>query len=217
MSNLYIYGAGGTGREVYDIACRKNSQNKFFKSIQYIDDHRSGEYIDGVRVCVLGDAVSDLLDSCFLVAVGEPSIRKRLFALAKKSGLRSCRLIESCGENSNTALYGDGVVIYPNSIVSNGVEIGNNVMIQFNSVVGHDIKISDHTVISSGVVIGGGVSIGSETFVGMGACIKEGLTIGSNSIIGMGSVVYNDVPNGVIVLGNPARVSRINEANKVFK
>ena len=50
----------------------------------------------------------------------------------------------------------------------------------------------------------------------MGAQIKQGVKIGSNTIIGMGSVVYNDIPNNVIALGNPARVSRKNINNKVF-
>jgi acetyltransferase-like isoleucine patch superfamily enzyme len=47
--------------------------------------------------------------------------------------------------------------------------------------------------------------------------VKEGVKIGSNSIIGMGSVVYNDVPDNVIALGNPARVVRKNTHQKVFK
>jgi len=40
--------------------------------------------------------------------------------------------------------------------------------------------------------------------------------IGDSSIIGMGSVVYKDIPDEVIALGNPARVARKNEDKKVF-
>ena len=40
--------------------------------------------------------------------------------------------------------------------------------------------------------------------------------IGKSSIIGMGSVLYNDVPDNVIALGNPARVVQKNEKQKVF-
>ena len=37
----------------------------------------------------------------------------------------------------------------------------------------------------------------------MNAVIKQGLKIGSNSIIGAGSVVIKNIPNNVVVAGNP--------------
>jgi acetyltransferase-like isoleucine patch superfamily enzyme len=45
-----------------------------------------------------------------------------------------------------------------------------------------------------------GASIGSN------ATILSGLTVGENALIGAGSVVTRDVPSGVIVAGNPARI-----------
>ena len=50
----------------------------------------------------------------------------------------------------------------------------------------------------------------------MGAQVKQLLTIGKSSIVGMGSVVQRDIPDEVIVLGNPARVLKRNEEKKVF-
>ena len=56
-----------------------------------------------------------------------------------------------------------------------------------------------------------------DLIIGMGALIKEGLKIGTKSIVGMGSIVYRNVPDGMIALGNPARVARRNDDEKVFK
>jgi acetyltransferase-like isoleucine patch superfamily enzyme len=67
------------------------------------------------------------------------------------------------------------------------------------------------------VNIGGASKIGTGVYVGMCSSIKELISIGDDSIIGMGSVVYNDIPGGVIALGNPARPMRKNELKKVFK
>jgi maltose O-acetyltransferase len=36
--------------------------------------------------------------------------------------------------------------------------------------------------------------------------VLPGVTIGENSVVGAGSVVTKDVPAGVVVAGNPARV-----------
>jgi maltose O-acetyltransferase len=52
----------------------------------------------------------------------------------------------------------------------------------------------------------GKVAIGDRVFVGASAIILPGVTIGSEVIIGAGSIVTEDIPNGVVVAGNPARV-----------
>lgn len=44
--------------------------------------------------------------------------------------------------------------------------------------------------------------------IGSGATILCGLTIGAEAVVGAGSVVTHDVPDRVIVAGNPARVVR---------
>jgi acetyltransferase-like isoleucine patch superfamily enzyme len=44
--------------------------------------------------------------------------------------------------------------------------------------------------------------------IGSNATILCGVTIGSGSIIGAGSVVIRDVPDNVIVAGNPAKIIR---------
>jgi acetyltransferase-like isoleucine patch superfamily enzyme len=50
--------------------------------------------------------------------------------------------------------------------------------------------------------------IGRDCWLGHGAIILNGITIGDGSIVAAGSVVLRDVPPGVIVAGNPARVIR---------
>ncbi len=42
--------------------------------------------------------------------------------------------------------------------------------------------------------------------IGSGAVLLCGITIGENAMIGAGSVVTKDVPAGVTVVGNPARI-----------
>ena len=44
--------------------------------------------------------------------------------------------------------------------------------------------------------------------IGSGAVILCGITIGAGAIVGAGAVVTKDVPPGVIVAGNPARLVR---------
>ncbi|KAJ2359434.1 hypothetical protein GGF43_000053 [Coemansia sp. RSA 2618] len=50
------------------------------------------------------------------------------------------------------------------------------------------------------------IKIGNNVWIGGGAIILPGVTIGNNVTVGAGSVVSKDVPDNVVVVGNPARI-----------
>lgn len=52
----------------------------------------------------------------------------------------------------------------------------------------------------------GPVRIGNDVFIGVNSIILPGVTIGSNVVIGAGSVVTRDIEDGMVAVGNPARV-----------
>jgi acetyltransferase-like isoleucine patch superfamily enzyme len=52
------------------------------------------------------------------------------------------------------------------------------------------------------------VVIEDNVFIGACAIILKGVTIGKNSVVGAGSVVVSNVPENVVVAGNPAKVIR---------
>jgi len=45
--------------------------------------------------------------------------------------------------------------------------------------------------------------------LGANATILPGITIGKNSMVGAGAVVTKDVPDNVLVVGNPAKIVKI--------
>jgi maltose O-acetyltransferase len=57
-----------------------------------------------------------------------------------------------------------------------------------------------------GLEYGKPVTIGDNVWIGGSAVINPGVTIGDNSVVGSGAVVTKDVPDGVVVQGNPASV-----------
>jgi acetyltransferase-like isoleucine patch superfamily enzyme len=52
------------------------------------------------------------------------------------------------------------------------------------------------------------VRIGRNAWIGFGVCVLPGVTVGDGSIVAARSVVTSDVPQGVVVAGNPARIVR---------
>lgn len=216
---LYIYCAGGFGKEVMDVARRKNAISHTWSEIKFIDDSLSETFKYGADVVKFDQLVGDGLISGgeFIIANGEPAIRRKIRQKLISHHADGGKLVDISSLVADTAVIEDGVVVTPLCSISSEAYLGHNACVNTMSIIGHDVRVGSNAVISSMVNLGGACVIGEDTYIGMGALIKEGVKIGSNSIVGMGSVVYNDVPDGVIALGNPARVMRNNTDQKVFK
>lgn len=83
------------------------------------------------------------------------------------------------------------------------IEIGDNVTIAPRvHVLCHDASTKEFL----GYTKIGKVKIGNQVFVGAESVILPGVTIGNRVIIGANSTVTQDIPDGVVVAGSPARV-----------
>lgn len=217
--NLFIYCAGGFGKEVLDIAKRYNDKVKIWNNIDFVDDFSTGLIKNDSNVykyCEIENS-EIFFESNFIVANGEPIARLKIMQKLSFDNKKLISIIDPSAIISKYANLESGVIVAPLCSVQSDSNICKNACINTMSVVGHDVRIGENTVISSMVNLGGSCTIGDCTYIGMGATIKEGISIGSNVIVGMGSVVYTDVPDGMIVIGNPARIIRANISGKIFK
>ena len=217
---MFIYCAGGFGRETVDSVKRINQSRARWDEICFIDDDVSlGNEQYHTRLYTF-DAVLEKFDlsSCeAVVATGEPVVRKFLYDKLTSNSIQLATIVDNTAIISDTATMGEGVVVTAYCSVSCSAVIGNNVVLNTKAIVGHDVALGEHCVVSSLVNIGGASSVGDNSYIGMGVQIKEGTTIGKDVIVGMGSVVYDDIPDEVIALGNPARPMRKNIDKLVFR
>jgi len=217
---LCIYGMGGFGKEVFDIASRINKENSYWDDIFFmVDDLDTNVEAYKTKLYSVKDVFKEYDTNLFevIIAVGEPKTRKMLFNKVRQKGAKLATLIDPSAIISDTAIINKGTIVAPLSIVACSTILGRNTVVNTHSTIGHDIVIGDHSSISSHVTVGGSSVIGEESYVGLGSQIKEQTKIGSKVIVGMGSIVYSDMPDRVIALGNPARVSRKNDDGLVFK
>lgn len=129
-------------------------------------------------------------------------------------------------------LYGcridDGTKIGPFVEVQKKAFIGKNCKIQSHTFICEGVTIEDEVFVGHGVMFindkypratneSGGLQneedwevipivVKKGASIGSNATIMCGIQIGEGAIIGAGSVVINDVPDNVIVAGNPAKV-----------
>ncbi|HTK45290.1 MAG TPA: NeuD/PglB/VioB family sugar acetyltransferase [Patescibacteria group bacterium] len=100
---------------------------------------------------------------------------------------------------------GRGNVVTAGCVFTVDIEVGDFNLFNWTVTVGHDARIGDSCVINPGAHVSGWVSIGDRVLVGTGASILEGRAVGTDARVGAGAVVTHDVPDGVTVVGVPAR------------
>jgi maltose O-acetyltransferase len=61
---------------------------------------------------------------------------------------------------------------------------------------------------SGGTEYGKPVTVGDDVWIGGQAVLNPGVTVGDEAVVGSGAVVTGDVPDSVVVQGNPATVVR---------
>lgn len=112
---------------------------------------------------------------------------------------KNVRIGRRCKISSHTFIC-EGVTVEDHVFIGHGVMFINDAYPRATTASGELQTAADWKV--ERTLVKKGASIGS------GATVLCNVTIGERAIVGAGSVVTRDVPDGTIVVGNPARVLR---------
>ncbi|MCX2965385.1 serine O-acetyltransferase [Gordonia aquimaris] len=103
-----------------------------------------------------------------------------------------------------------GIDIPTRTSVGKGISIHHG----FGIVIHADSVIGDFVTIRQGVTIGatsrGAPIIRNQANLGASSLVIGPVIVGCNAVVGAGAVVVKDVPDGDIVVGNPAKSIRDN-------
>ena len=127
---------------------------------------------------------------------------------------------------------GHGASIREDNIIGDDCSVGTNAVLEFGNRIGNGCRIhslaflemvtlGNHVFVGPNVVFTddphpmgcahykeckGGAVVEDLVKIGAGVVVLPGVRIGRGALIGAGSVVVADVPAGMVVAGNPARV-----------
>lgn len=211
---LGIYGSGGAGRGAKEIADIQG----IWEDIIFIDDTVPTDMFKNIRRMPFEQFRNEFSpqQAKIVIAMGEPQHKIMLFHKVQDYGYCFGNVIHPTVYISPDAKLGEGIIAQMGCMVAVDASVGNNVTLEQYAVVAHDSVIEDHAQISAFVMIAGHCRVGMGTYIGIGSLLRDEIKVGRDSIISMGSVVQRDVPDNVIAMGNPARVLKERNGEKVF-
>lgn len=214
MRNVFIYGCGGVGSEIASHIINSSE----YQLCGFIDDNQSIREWMGFPSRTIKEVMQTTnLDSInTIVSIGEPAVREIISHKIDSYAVNEITINFSSYCDIQHSIVENGCLLHFGSYISVNTKIGRSCLINKNVIVGHDCTIGNYSVLCPNVTLGGNVSIGEKTFIGTGAVVRNGITVGNNVIIGMGAVVVDDVDDNVVVVGNPAKMIRINTTERVF-
>jgi sugar O-acyltransferase (sialic acid O-acetyltransferase NeuD family) len=193
---IYLFGAGGHGKVIADILelCGIEIGGIFDADLnRSIWDYKTFEFPGPYNI------KKDKL----ILSIGNNATRKRI---AHNIDADYTSAVHPSAIISRKSFIDIGSVIMAGTVVNTDTTIGKHSILNTNCSVDHDCLIANYVHISPNSTLCGGVSVGECSQIGTGAIVIPGIKIGSNSIIGAGAVVIKDVPDNVVVAGNPARI-----------
>ena len=133
--------------------------------------------------------------------------------------------------------------IEPGAIIRENVEIGKNAVVMMGAVINIGAVIGEGTMIDMGAILGGRATVCKNCHIGAGAVLAgvidpasakpvivedgvlvganavviEGVHVGKNAVVAAGAIVTEDVPDGMVVAGCPARIIKKKDEKTTMK
>jgi sugar O-acyltransferase (sialic acid O-acetyltransferase NeuD family) len=205
---IYVYGAGGHGKVVADVLRAAKHPPAGF-----LDDAacRCEVSLVGLPVLDARQWMTRIQESHRIgvaLGIGDNQARREVADLCRCYGVEILTAVHPSSVLSPAATIGAGTVVMPLTVINADAHLGAGVIINTGTVIEHDCVVDEYAHISPNAVLGGGVHVGSFSHLGLGVAVLPGVSIGSRSIIGAGAVVVRDIPDDVVAMGVPARVSK---------
>ncbi len=150
--------------------------------------------------------IDDFRSDNIYIGIGNNRDRRKIFDKLLGLGVKPSTCVARHSFTARSAEIGVGATILAGSVIGARAIVGDNAIVNTLSSVDHDCILGAHSQVTAGVTFGGTVRTGEDCFFGVKSAVTPNRTIGNNVVVMAGSLVTENISDGVMVGGNPARV-----------
>lgn len=219
MKNIVLIGGGNQAHYTIDIINKEGKYNiiGIIDSIHDIGSDRFGYKVLGRQEDIVKLKEQYNIEGG-VISIGDNWVRYYVSSQIKKQipNFNFVNAIHPSVIIGDNVQLGKGVVMMAGCIINPKSKIGDFTFFATGAQIDHDCNIKDYASISAGSITGGYVTLGEFSAITLGVTIVDRLKIGKNTVIGAGSLILKDIPDNVLVYGNPARIVRIRKEGEKF-
>ncbi|MBE9376491.1 acetyltransferase [Saccharopolyspora sp. HNM0983] len=167
----------------------------------FVDDHVRNSHLHGVAVL----RPEDVRGGRFIVAVGDPQLRRDLCARMVQQGASATAVVHPAATIAHDAVLAPGCLVLANAYVSTGTRLEAHSQVQYNATIGHDTSLGEFATVLPGANVAGSAALGADVLIGSGSSVLQGIEVGAATTVGAGAVVTKHHPPGRVLVGVPAR------------
>ncbi len=195
----------GAAAKLMDTAC------KIHPNVSLGENHQLGDFV------IIGAPPRETAPGELATSIGANAI------------IRSHTVIYAGNHIGANFQTGHSVMLRESNQIGDDVSIGTHSNIEHHVTIGNRVRIHSHVFIPEYSIleddswVGPGAVFTNDLYppsngelkgphlmpgarIGANATLLPGVTIGRNALVGAGAVVVCDVPDGKVVVGNPARI-----------
>lgn len=197
--SVLLIGGGGHARVVLDGllamgreclgVCASEPPDLF--DLDYI-----GDDADAFRRFPLGGEAALGLGGTPRQGASGTALRRRVYGDYAARGFHFPHLVGRGVIMAPDVVLEDGVQLIAGAVLQPNVRVGLNALINTGARVDHDTVVEAHAMVGPGAILCGNVEIGTGAYIGAGAIVLQGVRIGAEAVVAAGAVATTDVPDG---------------------
>ena len=208
---ILIIGAGGFGRELYDMLWDGFSRGSCcFKG--FLAESADEKFSRSISETIIAspESYDPEPQDRFLLAIGNMDDRVRIVETLTAKGAQFLSFVHPTSVIARSSSIGRGVIVYPHAAVMNQAIVEDYVHLSIYASVGHDARVGKYSLMCPYASLNGFAVAEEAVYMSTHSTVAPNTRVGERAKISANSAAMHDVLSGCLVYGVPGKHVRLN-------